>query len=52
MDLFSAITGQAIFSPSNTAYVAHLGGALTGFIIMYYWKKIDLTKIGGIDENI
>ena len=39
MDLFSAITGQAIFSPSNTAYVAHLGGALTGFIIMYYWKK-------------
>ena len=25
MDLFSAITGQAIFSPSNTAYVAHLG---------------------------
>ena len=39
LDLFSAITEQAIFSPSNTAYVAHLGGALTGFLIMYYWKK-------------
>lgn len=44
MDLFSAITGQAIFSPSNTAYVAHLGGALTGFIIMYYWKKDRFNK--------
>jgi len=39
LDLFSAITGQAIFSPSNTAFVAHLGGALTGFLIMYYWKR-------------
>ena len=44
MDLFSAITGQAIFSPSNTAYIAHLGGALTGFIIMYYWKKDRFNK--------
>ncbi len=44
MDLFSAITGQAIFSPSNTTYVAHLGGALTGFIIMYYWKKDRFNK--------
>jgi len=39
LDLFSAITGQAIFSPSNTAYIAHIGGALTGFFIMYYWKR-------------
>ena len=39
LDLFSAITGRAIFSPSNTAYIAHIGGALTGFLIMYYWKK-------------
>ena len=39
LDLFSAITVQAIFSPSNTAYIAHIGGALTGFLIMYYWKK-------------
>ena len=44
LDLFSAITGQAIFSPSNTAYVAHIGGALTGFLIMYYWKKNQFTK--------
>jgi len=39
LDLFSAITGVSIFSPSNTAYVAHLGGALTGFLMMYFWKK-------------
>ena len=39
LDLFSAITGQAIFSPSITAYIAHFGGALTGFLIMYFWKN-------------
>ena len=39
LDLISATTGVSIFNPSNTAYVAHLGGALTGFLIMYYWKK-------------
>ena len=39
LDLFSAITGKAIFSPNNTAFIAHIGGALTGFLIMYYWKK-------------
>jgi membrane associated rhomboid family serine protease len=43
-DLFSAITGVAIFSPSNTAFVAHIGGALTGFIIMYFWKKNQFDK--------
>ncbi|WP_033956407.1 rhomboid family intramembrane serine protease [Psychroserpens jangbogonensis] len=39
LDVISAVTGQSFFSPSNTAYMAHVGGALTGFIIMWYWKK-------------
>ncbi|MBT8270536.1 MAG: rhomboid family intramembrane serine protease [Flavobacteriaceae bacterium] len=39
LDLVSALTGQSFFSPSNTAYVAHVGGALTGFLLMYFWKK-------------
>lgn len=39
LDLFSALTGVSIFSPSNTAYVAHLGGAFCGFIMMWYWRK-------------
>jgi membrane associated rhomboid family serine protease len=44
LDLFSALTGVSIFSPSNTAYVAHIGGALTGFLMMYFWKKDQFDK--------
>ncbi len=44
LDLFSALTGVSIFSPSNTAYVAHLGGAFVGFIMMWYWKKNQFNK--------
>jgi membrane associated rhomboid family serine protease len=44
MDLFSGLTGQGIFSPSNTAYMAHVGGALTGFLLMYFWKKNERDK--------
>jgi len=44
LDLFSALTGVSIFSPSNTAYIAHIGGALTGFIMMYFWKKNQFDK--------
>ncbi len=39
LDVISAVTGQSFFSPSNTAYMAHVGGAFFGFIIMWYWKK-------------
>lgn len=39
LDLISGITGQSFFSPSNTAYMAHVGGAIAGFLIMWYWKK-------------
>ena len=39
LDLISALTGHSFFSPSNTAYAAHVGGALTGFLIMWLWKK-------------
>ncbi|WP_430905446.1 rhomboid family intramembrane serine protease [Maribacter sp. 2-571] len=39
LDVISAVTGQSFFSPSNTAYMAHVGGAVIGFIIMWYWKK-------------
>mgnify|MGYP003624215493 CR=1 FL=1 len=44
LDLISGITGQSFFSPSNTAYMAHVGGALTGFLIMWYWKKNQFNK--------
>ena len=44
LDVISAISGQSFFSPSNTAYMAHVGGALTGFIIMWYWKRTQFNK--------
>ncbi|RKE92309.1 rhomboid family intramembrane serine protease [Ichthyenterobacterium magnum] len=44
LDIISAVSGQSFFSPSNTAYMAHVGGALTGFIIMWYWKKTQFNK--------
>ena len=44
IDLFSAVSGVSIFSPSNTAYIAHIGGALTGFLLMYFWKKNQFDK--------
>ena len=44
LDLISAISGQSFFSPSNTAYMAHVGGAVIGFLMMWYWKKNSFNK--------
>lgn len=44
LDVISAVTGQSFFSPSNTAYMAHVGGAVTGFLIMWYWRKTQFNK--------
>ncbi|WP_224484477.1 rhomboid family intramembrane serine protease [Robertkochia aurantiaca] len=38
LDLFSGVTGYSIFG-SGIAHFAHIGGALFGFIMMWYWKK-------------
>lgn len=38
-DLYSATTGTNIIGPSNIAHWAHVGGAVIGFITMWYWKK-------------
>jgi len=39
INVYSAVTGTSLFGPSNTAYWAHIGGAVIGFITMWYWKK-------------
>ncbi|MGF1554678.1 rhomboid family intramembrane serine protease [Paucihalobacter sp.] len=39
LDIISAFSGQSFFSPSNTAYLAHVGGAIVGALIMWYWRK-------------
>ena len=39
-DLISEIlTGTPLMANSNVGYLAHVGGAITEFLIMYYWKK-------------
>jgi membrane associated rhomboid family serine protease len=40
MDLFSGVTGMSIFG-GGIAHFAHVGGALIGFLLMWYWKKRD-----------
>lgn len=38
LDLFSGVTGFSIFG-GGIAHFAHVGGAVIGFFIMWYWKK-------------
>jgi len=39
-DLISALlTGTPLLANSNVGHLAHVGGAITGFFIMLYWKK-------------
>ncbi len=38
IDLFSGVTGYSLFG-GGIAHFAHVGGALFGFIMMWYWKK-------------
>jgi len=39
LDLFSGVTGISLFGGGNIAHFAHVGGALIGFVMMWYWKK-------------
>ncbi len=40
VDLFLGLKGNAIFSSgSGIAHFAHIGGALVGFLMMWYWKR-------------
>jgi membrane associated rhomboid family serine protease len=40
VDLYLGISGKSIFGGGGgIAHFAHVGGALFGFIIMWYWKK-------------
>lgn len=40
-DLFFGVTN---YSVGNVAHFAHIGGALIGFIIAWYWKKNQFTR--------
>lgn len=39
LEVYSGISGTAILGPSNTAHWAHVGGAVIGFITVWYWKR-------------
>jgi membrane associated rhomboid family serine protease len=40
LDLFLGVSGKSIFGgASGIAHFAHIGGALIGFLMMWYWKK-------------
>lgn len=40
LDLYLGLTGKSIFGgASGIAHFAHIGGAIVGFIMMWYWKK-------------
>ncbi|TRX36541.1 rhomboid family intramembrane serine protease [Flavobacterium sp. ZT3R18] len=40
IDLYLGVSGGSLFGGSSgIAHFAHLGGALVGFLMMWYWKK-------------
>lgn len=41
IDLFLGFQGSSIFGAGGTgiAHFAHVGGALTGFLLMWYWRR-------------
>ncbi len=46
IDLFLGLKGGSIFGAGSTgiAHFAHIGGAITGFIMMWIWKKNQFNK--------
>jgi membrane associated rhomboid family serine protease len=46
LDLILGLKGASFFGPGGTgiAHFAHLGGAIVGFIMMWYWKKSQFNR--------
>ena len=46
IDLFLGFKGSSLFGAGGTgiAHFAHIGGALTGFLMMWYWKQNQFNK--------
>jgi membrane associated rhomboid family serine protease len=46
IDLFLGFKGSSIFGAGSTgiAHFAHVGGAITGFFMMWFWKKNQFNK--------
>lgn len=46
IDLFLGVSSSAMFGDGGTgiAHFAHIGGAIVGFLMMWYWKKTQFDK--------
>ena len=46
IDLFLGFKGSSLFGSGGTgiAHFAHIGGAITGFLMMWFWKKNSYNK--------
>lgn len=45
LDLFLGVKGNSIFGGADgIAHFAHIGGAIVGFLMMWYWKKNDMNS--------
>jgi membrane associated rhomboid family serine protease len=44
VDLYLGVSGQSLFGGPGIAHFAHVGGALFGFLISWYWKKNQFEK--------
>ncbi len=46
IDLFLGFKGSSLFGAGGTgiAHFAHVGGAITGFLMMWYWKQNQFNK--------
>ena len=42
LDLISGLRGSSIFGATNIAHFAHLGGAVTGFLLVLFWNNFKL----------
>ena len=44
LETILGLSGKSIFGNYNVAHFAHVGGALTGAAIMWYWKKTQFNR--------
>ena len=50
LDLFSGVTGFSIFG-GGIAHFGHVGGAIIGFLLMWYWKQRDQSQRPRFDDR-
>ena len=49
LDLFSGVTGVSIFG-GGIAHFGHVGGAIIGFLLMWYWRQKEKPKYHPFEE--